>query len=147
MTTGTILENALGKEEHPGRVRGVGSDMTQSSYFKVFRGKKIQSELSISEREEFQAEKRKNAEQDERIAKLEAIVCKLAATCDDVDHRGSYSVKMKSENLHDDVVKLGDDDMNVQDMDINIIEPNDMLQVRFLISYTTYIIYIIVNVF
>lgn len=148
MSKGTILEHALGKEEHPGRVRGVGCDMTQTSYFKVHRGKKIDPEIYRRHEEELMAEKKKNAEQDkllvdqrERIARLEAFVYKGKTPDDDFEQKGSCSVKKRSENLSDDideVMKLGDDDVNLMDTDVQLLDEKEMLQVSLYYNIFVY---------
>lgn len=77
---GTILSIALEKEEHRGRLRGVGEYVTPKAYFNVPRGmSRIAAEqekaLMAAAKKEAEREK-KEAERDARIAKLEAAVYK-----------------------------------------------------------------------
>lgn len=137
VSKGTILENVLGKREHPGRVRGVGCDMTQTSYFKVYRGNKLNSELCSRQHLDPNAEEREQ-QRDERIARLEAAVFKNHPHDAHIEQKGSCSVKMKSENEMadiDDATNLGEDDVNDFDEDVQLLDKNDALQVIFYTSF------------
>lgn len=136
VSKGTILENVLGKEEHSGRVRGVGSDLNQTSYFKSYRGNKMLSEICSRQQEELMAERKRNVEQDQRIAKLEAIVFKREEQNLEVTKKGSCSVKIKTEETRDVEVdaRLGDDDVDMFDTDVKILDKNEILQVS--LDYT-----------
>lgn len=129
----TILEHALEKDEHHGRLRGVGSQLTKTTYFRVPRGKN--SNASLVDRREWMKEKEKNAEQELRIARLEAAIFKTDACDVDIDEKGSWSViskpHFKDEKLHEqeDITKPDLDEVDMLDPDVQLLDKKAYLQV------------------
>ncbi|KAG6517654.1 hypothetical protein ZIOFF_021050 [Zingiber officinale] len=74
-----ILTKALNSNEHGGRVRGIGANVTPSSFFKLARGE-VQIDKAAYERQqkEFKEAKAMLSDQGDRIEKLEAMVLELS---------------------------------------------------------------------
>ncbi|KAG6496093.1 hypothetical protein ZIOFF_043941 [Zingiber officinale] len=89
-----ILTKALNSNEHGGRVRGIGANVTPSSFFKLARGK-VQIDKAAYERQqkEFKEAKTMLSDQGDRIKKLEAMVLKLSGREFESEEKGSCSVK------------------------------------------------------
>ncbi|KAG6501787.1 hypothetical protein ZIOFF_041671 [Zingiber officinale] len=89
-----ILTKALNSNEHGGRVRGIGANVTPSSFFKLARGK-VQIDKAAYERQqkEFKEAKAMLSDQGDRIKKLEAMVLKLSGREFESEEKGSCSVK------------------------------------------------------
>ncbi|KAG6503567.1 hypothetical protein ZIOFF_035883 [Zingiber officinale] len=89
-----ILTKALNFNEHGGRVRGIGANVTPSSFFKLARGK-VQIDKAAYERQqkEFKEAKAMLSDQGDRIKKLEAMVLKLSGREFESEEKGSCSVK------------------------------------------------------
>ena len=133
-----ILTKALNSNEHGGRVRGIGANVTPSSFFKLARGKvQIDKAAYESQQKEFKEAKAMLSYQGDRLEKLEAMVLKLSGREFDSEEKGSCSVKpqclidIKPEverhtRLSNEGLEEHDDD------DVKVIEKDSALQVKFI---------------
>lgn len=119
-----VLTIALNSQEHPGRVRAVGSHVTPTVYFNVPKGKALQNELLLAQQQEL-------IETKARLAKLEAAVFKMSASVE-TDEKGSCSAA-KSEHFakfpYSPPAKNLSNEGNFDDDEVQLVDTVDALQV------------------
>lgn len=98
----TILQAVLGKPEHPGRLRGVGSDISPTMYYQVGREKDLLPQIC-------QRQERQLMSQAKRIKKLEAAVFKDGSHDEDTVEKGSCSPNYEAD--------IGMVDSDVEELD------------------------------
>ncbi|XP_057775356.1 uncharacterized protein LOC130994326 [Salvia miltiorrhiza] len=121
----TLLESALEKEEHRGRLRGIGGQVSKTMYFKIPRGKRCN--INVCSQQELNEEKKKNAERDARIAKLEAYVYKTGVDDIDIDEKGSCSVQNENQTLK----PVFNDIVEDNDIDVKLLDDDDIYLGKF----------------
>ncbi|XP_073125516.1 uncharacterized protein [Henckelia pumila] len=145
-----ILTKALDSREQGGRVRAIGGHITPTLYFnvgRIWRNDGVEKNLMIDQKKELieakkliaeQDERQKKesiearkiiSEQDERIKKLEAVVYKKSGWENEIDEKGSCSVKLPQLNENQlKVEKSFNIDEDLDDLDIQIVEKSTALQ-------------------
>ncbi|XP_073280961.1 uncharacterized protein [Primulina huaijiensis] len=127
-----ILTKALNSDELGGRVRAVGGHITPTLYFNVGRSWKtedVDRELMIEQKKELIEARKLIQEQDTRIQKLEAIVCKKGAWDSEIDNKGSCSVKLHQVNESEmKIDKFFPSYEDLNDVEMKVVEKSVTLQ-------------------